>query len=115
MKTIAGYLLILSLLFTFKGIAQKPGDTRSLSNTYTASGRRELKREKKVQRREMLADKRHQRKGRRKNTQGLMVLNEKHKVKPVKHHKERHRSKDKDKENIASAPPSKRTAIKPAP
>lgn len=113
MKTIAGYLLVLSLLFTFKGVAQKPGDTKSLSNTYTASGRRELNKEKKVQRREMLAYRRHERKARKRNTQGILVLNEKHKIKHVKHPREHHRAKDK--ENIASAPPSKGTAIKPAP
>ncbi|MGZ3862251.1 MAG: hypothetical protein ACXVPN_12055 [Bacteroidia bacterium] len=86
-------ILLLFLFITFlKSNAQKPGDTKVLSDNSSFKGRVELWNEKKVRRHERKLDKRNARKARKKNTAVSIVKSEpkrkkrgreKHKAKPV--------------------------------
>ena len=92
MKNILKCLLLFSLFFSLENMAQKPGDTKVLSDNSTYKGRVELRKEKRVQHRKEKMDKKNERKARRKNSAGGLPeksvrtkknSKEKRKAKPV--------------------------------
>ena len=68
MKTIIKYLLVLSLFFSIKGVAQQPGDYYTIADKTTLKGKKELRREKRIKRHELRHTKREERKAYKKNS-----------------------------------------------
>ena len=52
MKKKINLLLFFTILFYFNSIAQKPGDSKPLADNSSVKGRRELRKEERVQRRD---------------------------------------------------------------
>jgi len=94
MSTRIKFILLFLFSILLKSNAQRPGDTKVLSDNTGFKERMELRSEKKVKRNERRLDKRNARKARRKNTKVTLVKSEpnpkrkkgreKRKAKPVK-------------------------------
>jgi hypothetical protein len=97
MKLMIKYLLFFCLLFGLKVTAQQPGDSRPLASNGTMGGRKELKREKKVQKHSKRNAKEQERKAWKKspNNKNFTLGKKSKKRVKVKKNKEKDAPKDK--------------------
>ncbi|MCE3226960.1 MAG: hypothetical protein K0S32_1511 [Bacteroidetes bacterium] len=95
------YLLLFCLMFGLKATAQQPGDSKPLASNNSMSGRKELKREKKVQKYSKRNAKEQERKAWKKSPNNKKFSLGKKSKKKVKTKKNKEKSKPKNTEGEA--------------
>jgi len=84
MKKIVSLIVLFAAILCLEGTAQQPGDSKPLSNNTTFKGKVELWKEKRAEHHKKVADRRHTREARKKNTYGGVTRKEIHIRKPKK-------------------------------